>query len=291
MNTTKTRLRCGLLIGVLAAALPASAQTQVDLGMQSKNVDFSNAASTRPAKTGAALPATCAVGDLFFLTGAPAGQNLYGCASGNAWSQLGGFGSGAASQLGDFAATNTSSTIQTLGAGCSAATPCQIRIGSLVFTMTNPATLTLSGTVTSATVYWYLSPAQVLTAGHNSVATLTCSQGCKVASGITAFPADSVPLWQTTFASNAWDAIAPATMDKRAFLSRNVIAPGDGIASVADSATGAQILSTDPTIVPRYFTGSGAPSMNCTAGRDFFIDTSGAHLYFCSSANTWTQAH
>jgi hypothetical protein len=98
-------------------------------------------------------------------------------------------------------------------------------------------------------------------------------------------------LWQTTFTANVWDAINPATMDKRAFLSRNVIAPGSGVSSASDPTTGIQTLSTDPTIVPRYFTGSGAPAGNCTAGRDLYIDTSGAHLYFCSSTNTWTQAH
>jgi len=281
------------IIGSITLSLVATAflngQTQVDLATQSKNVDFSGAISTKPAKAGAAIPPSCSPGEMFFKTSAPAGQNLYGCTSTNTWSQIG--SGGMASQVCDFAASNTSASVQTLGAGRSSATPCQIRTGATLFTMTAPATLTLSGVSASGTVFWYLSPSQVLTAGHNSTATLTCSAGCTIATGITSFPPDATPLWQTTFAANVWDAINPATMDRRAFLSRNVIAPGSGVSSASDPTTGIQTLSTDPTIVPRYFTGSGAPTGNCTAGRDLYTDTSGVHLYFCSSTNTWTQAH
>jgi len=278
-----------LIVPLLAASAFADGQTQVDLAAQSKNVDFSAALFTKPAKAGTAIPSSCTVGEVFFKTDAAAGQNLYGCTSANTWSPLGAAGTG--SQLGDFAVANTSASVQMLGASCSTVTPCQIRTGSVLFTMTAPVTLSLSGVSTSGTVFWYLSPSHVLTAGHNSGSTLTCSAACSIASGITSFPPDATPLWQTTFTSNVWDGINPATMDKRAFISRNVIAPGSGVSSVSDPTTGIQTLSTDPTTVPRFFTGSGAPGGSCTAGRDFYTDTSGAHLYFCSSPNTWTQAH
>jgi len=278
-----------LIVPLLAASAFADGQTQVDLAAQSKNVDFSAALFTKPAKAGTAIPSSCTVGEVFFKTDAAAGQNLYGCTSANTWSPLGAAGTG--SQLGDFAVANTSASVQMLGASCSTVTPCQIRTGSVLFTMTAPVTLSLSGVSTSGTVFWYLSPSHVLTAGHNSGSTLTCSAACSIASGITSFPPDATPLWQTTFTSNVWDGIDPATMDKRAFISRNVIAPGSGVSSVSDPTTGIQTLSTDPTTVPRFFTGSGAPGGSCTAGRDFYTDTSGAHLYFCSSPNTWTQAH
>jgi len=278
-----------LIVPLLAASAYADGQTQVDLAAQSKNVDFSAALFTKPAKAGTAIPSSCTVGEVFFKTDAAAGQNLYGCTSANTWSPLGAAGTG--SQLGDFAVANTSASVQMLGASCSTVTPCQIRTGSVLFTMTAPVTLSLSGVSTSGTVFWYLSPSHVLTAGHNSGSTLTCSAACSIASGITSFPPDATPLRQTTFTSNVWDGIDPATMDKRAFISRNVIAPGSGVSSVSDPTTGIQTLSTDPTTVPRFFTGSGAPGGSCTAGRDFYTDTSGAHLYFCSSPNTWTQAH
>ena len=111
-----------------------------------------------------------------------------------------------------------------------------------------------------------------------------------VNTGITAFPADSIPLWQTTFTLNTWDAVNFATMDKRAVYSRDVIAAGPGVVSSSNASTGVQTLSTDPTAVPRYFADSGAPTSTCTAGRDFYTDLTNLHLYFCDAANTWKQA-
>jgi hypothetical protein len=70
---------------LVAAALPLGAQTQVDLHTQSKNVDFREAGSTKPFKTGTYLPAGCVVGEMFFKTDAPVGNNLYGCVSANTW--------------------------------------------------------------------------------------------------------------------------------------------------------------------------------------------------------------
>jgi len=292
MNIMKQSWRIVRLIVPLLVVIPfAHGQTQVDLASQSKNVDFSGAIFTKPAKAGTAIPPLCTLGEAFFKTNTLAGQNLYGCTSPNTWSVMGGTSGAGIASLGDFAATNTSPSVQQLGTSCSSVTPCEIRIGSVVFTMTAPVTLSLSGVSASGTVFWYLAPSQLLMAGHNSAATPACSLGCSVASGITSFPPDSTPLWQTTFTSNVWDAINPATMDKRAFLSRNVIAPGLGVSSASDPTTGIQTLSTDATIVPRFFTGSGAPAGTCTAGRDSYTDTGGAHWYFCSATNIWTQAH
>jgi len=78
----------GVLMGLVPAMAPG--QTSIDLRTQSKSIDFSAAASTRPAKTGTALPGTCAVGDLFFRSDAAPGSNLYGCSSTNTWAQLAG---------------------------------------------------------------------------------------------------------------------------------------------------------------------------------------------------------
>lgn len=70
-------------------------QTQVDLRTQSKSVDFSSASFTKPMQAGTALPASCTVGQMFFLTTGAAGQNLYGCTAVNIWSlQAGGGGGG-----------------------------------------------------------------------------------------------------------------------------------------------------------------------------------------------------
>jgi hypothetical protein len=294
MNTMKDSRRIHTsIIFLMAAMRVASAQTLVDLASQSKNVDFSKAVSTKPAQAGPTIPPGCSTGQIFFDTAAPAGQNLYACTATNTWSLEDGTGGGSgtamASQFGDFNIANSSSTVQTLGGVCSNVTPCQIRTGAVLFTMTVPVTVTLGGTPSNGTIFWYLSSLQVLTAGHNSAATLTCSAGCSVATGVTSFPPDSIPLWRTTFVANVLDAISFVAMDKRAIYSRDIIAVGPGVSSVSDPSTGIQTFSTDPTQVPRYFTGSGAPSGTCTAGRDFYTDTTGLNLYFCDAANTWKQ--
>lgn len=76
------------LVAATAALLPG--QTQIDLRNQSKHVDFTQAPSTAPVKTGIAPPATCAVGELFYNTDATPGQNLFACTAANTWTLLAG---------------------------------------------------------------------------------------------------------------------------------------------------------------------------------------------------------
>jgi len=66
------------------------AQTQIDLHTQAKRVDFSNASSTKPSKTGTVLPGACSVGETFVKTDAAAGANLYVCTAPNIWTVQGG---------------------------------------------------------------------------------------------------------------------------------------------------------------------------------------------------------
>ena len=81
----KSAIAFGLVAGIVTA------QTLVDLRTQSKGVDFQAAPYTKPLKSGAALPPTCGVNELFFLTTAPLGSNVYSCNSVNTWSLQGGF--------------------------------------------------------------------------------------------------------------------------------------------------------------------------------------------------------
>src|SRR5271154_6770339 len=80
--------KCGVPTRLLLWAMLAAtgeAQTLVDLRTQTKSVDFSGATSTKPMQTGSSLPSTCAVGQFFFLTSAPAGSNVYACDAVNLW--------------------------------------------------------------------------------------------------------------------------------------------------------------------------------------------------------------
>ncbi|MGA3095261.1 MAG: hypothetical protein ABSF25_02305 [Bryobacteraceae bacterium] len=52
--------------------------------------DASGAQTTKPARTGTALPAACSSGEAFFMTGAPGGQSLYLCKPDNTWTPAAG---------------------------------------------------------------------------------------------------------------------------------------------------------------------------------------------------------
>lgn len=79
-----------VLLGLALASVTATAQTRLDLGQQSKNVDFSTAIKTLPMKTGTNLPAQCTAGEMFFKTNGAVGGNLFGCVSANTWAKQGG---------------------------------------------------------------------------------------------------------------------------------------------------------------------------------------------------------
>jgi len=64
-----------------------------------------------PIKTGAGLPGTCAVGQIFFLTSAPAGANLFGCTAANNWSAQGGQPGAGATLQGTLASMPTTCTV------------------------------------------------------------------------------------------------------------------------------------------------------------------------------------
>ncbi len=83
------------ILALLSLPVALSAQTLVNGGRQITGTwDAAGAASTRPAKTGSSLPASCAVGEQFFKTDATAGQNLYLCTAANTWTQMSGGGGG-----------------------------------------------------------------------------------------------------------------------------------------------------------------------------------------------------
>jgi hypothetical protein len=85
-----------ILCACWASQLLLPAQTALDLRTQTKNVDFSQAATTKPNKIGETLPGACGVGETYFLTGAMAGQNLFFCTATNTWTQMAAGGGGSA---------------------------------------------------------------------------------------------------------------------------------------------------------------------------------------------------
>jgi hypothetical protein len=74
---------------MVASAISGFAQTKVDLRTQSKSVDFSSASLTKTVRTGTSLPSTCSTSELFYLTSATPGYNLYYCTVANIWTAAG----------------------------------------------------------------------------------------------------------------------------------------------------------------------------------------------------------
>ena len=260
--------------------------TTVNLQTQGRNPDFSSFPFTRPVTVGTSLPSTCQVGQLFFNSAATAGINLYACTATNVWSleagNSGGSGSGSgasmAAQLGDFGATLSSGTL-TIGSGCSASTPCNVRVGNTVYSFKSSATVSASGS-TSGLVFIYIDSSGNLTAG--SVASLTCT-GCLYVSGITAFPAGSIPLFNWTVTGG--NLTAGSGVDFRAFLSTKAIASGPGILVAENS--GISTISLDPSVTSTYVSTPPTTSSSACSTGQFSVDSN--YYYVCSATNVWKR--
>ena len=177
-------------------------------------------------------PSLCAGGQ--FSQGLSSGSNNCGTPSGS------GGGATMAAQLGDLAVTRTSSTVLTVGANCSATTPCNVRFGYQVFAIISSATATISAG--TGTAYIYVDAGGVIDVANN--VTLACA-GCTQLSG-TSFAPNTVPVWRWAATSGTWD--TAGGLDQRAFLSGKVLAGTAGI--VVAEAAGETTLSIDASAVP-----------------------------------------
>jgi hypothetical protein len=181
------------------------------------------------------------------------GQVLAWSAAANQWQPAsGGGGSGGggatmASQLGDFGVTAASSTVLEIGQGCSAATPCNVRFGGRVYSVTSDAQAMLNSG--AGTAYVYFTTAGVLTVGHTM--NVTCSTSCVATVGVTGFPVDSIPLYSWNAAAGSWQATG---MDRRSWISRSTLLAGTGI--VAVETGGQTTIAIDSTAVPTYLKNS-----------------------------------
>lgn len=255
-------------------------QTQIDLQVQGRNVDFTQSTTTLPFKSGATLPSTCTVGEMFFLTSGPPGANVYGCASINAWSLQSSGGSGVqnASQLADLAPSVSSPTTLLIGATCSSTTPCNVRLGSVTFSFTSSTSATLSAG--TGTAFLYVDSSGNLTVGHNL--TVTCSSGCVAVSGITAFPSNSVPLFTWTATSGTWDTAGGS--DRRAFQSTTNVSAATGL--LAATAGGQTTLSIDPTLVGIWAPVPSTSSSACAPGS---WSMNASYYFLCVATNSWLR--
>lgn len=171
--------------------------------------------------------------------------DLVGSSSGGATSLSG---------LTDLKVSRTSSTVLNIAAGNG-------KVGSST-SIFSAATGTLSGSSASGTVYVYVTSGGVLTMGHNAAWTLTCS-GCTTATGVSAFPADSIPLATWTVTSTTWD--TSGGTDYRALNSVDRPITSSTL-TVTTTTTGRTIEYTSPIIASGTATlGTSAISANTCA--------------------------
>jgi len=251
------------------------AQTQVDLRTQSKSVDFANFTSTRPLRTGTAVPSTCQVGEMFFKSDATAGQNLFACTAANTWTlESGGGGNGlTACQV-----LRTQATVLTIFPTATVTSPCIFGRGTTSSLITSPATVTSSAGTTL--VYISVGAGGAISVGAGN-GTVVCS-GC-IATTATAFPSDAKPVWTWTLLNGAFDPTGGT--DFRAVLSYKPSPnSGRGISiTIGDQDT----IATDGTVVPVKFSGSGAPaSVSGSSLGDIYVNTASGDVYVCNNAGS-----
>lgn len=294
----------------LALGVPlVYAQTQVDLRTQSKNVDFAAAASTRPVKTGASLPATCQVGELFFRTGVAAGSNLYGCTSTDQWSLEAGGGGGGGSLpemagqankvLGTDGAAAFWRAITTGPTGALAVSHAAGDISLDIVTAVLPqkaAANTFTGLNTfdqgvqltpmstpsspSDGRIWYDSASHTFRCRQNGV-TYDCI-GSGSGGGGLGDPGSNGVLVRTGLNLTTARTIT-GTANEIA------VTNGDGVAGNPTLALGANFDISGKSSTKPVKAGTAAPA-SCGVGELFFDTdaTAGLNLSACTSANTWT---
>jgi len=207
-------------------------------------------------------------------TPASDGQVLTWSAALSQWQPESGGGSGGSgAALSTLAVGLSSPTVLTIGASCSAATPCNVRFGSTVKSIQTAATATISAG--NGLAFIYVDQNGVLTVGHNL--TLACSAGCQAVTGVSAFPNNTIPIATWNATSGTWDAQGT---DGRAWLATALVNAGQGIMVV--NAGAASTVAVDAAVVPTYLSGSATLDFPAIAqgacSADMSIPVTGAAL-------------
>jgi hypothetical protein len=200
-------------------------------------------------------------------------------------------GSGSSSPVtttASFAITRTSSTVLTINGECASSTPCVFRYGGVATRFTANATITLSAAASAQTVYIYGTSAGSIIAAYNTGVTMSCSAGCTVVSGISAFPYDSIPFytWVAGTTANTWDS---SGTDYRALLSTAIVDSGTGITVTPSGVTGRLSVAIDPTVTGQITTGGTYASKpaTCTEGSLYLPTNSLYQMLLCGASNVW----
>ena len=230
-----------LFVLLLSAVALVFGQTRISARKQARDFDLSEAANVRPIPVVSNLPSTCVQGEMVFKANAEAGRNLYACTGGNTWAAQ---STTSATDPG-FRMLRASPVSLTVADGCSLAAPCLARLGSIVYALVSPASLTL--TSGDGRVFVYINRQGQLSAAPATAGSLILScAGCQLESTTTGFPAGSIPLWTWNATGGQWD--ASGAVDQRAWLSGGQrLLAGPNI-TIAESASSITIGATNPAL-------------------------------------------
>lgn len=259
-----------LLICLVYAAGFGCSQTLVDLKTQTKRVDFGEAVSTRPAKTGAVLPALCSTGEVFFLTSAPAGSNLWGCVAPNIWIKQAA-GSGAVEGAGR--------TADLADCRPERLSPQRLLINACTFRFPNApvrsaGSVEIVATSGTGTIYAYATASGEIEVLQSGTLGVTCT-GCRPAGSGNGFPPYAAPLMSWSATAGRW--AADPLSDHRVLVSGPLqILPDAGV-RFRVLHTGERQIGIDTAVIPTR--------AMLQAGSDVFCSATGdANAQRCSPA-------
>ena len=241
-------------------AIPCAAQ-QIINGSRTLlgNWDASGAATTKPAKTGTALPATCGVGEVFFNSNASPGANLYLCAAANSWTQVLGTSTGAANFRQAFTGVTSVTLVHNLNTfgilfECfdNSTPPLWVLPKSASLTDANTLTVTFAASETGSCVVNATGAGTSYTAGT----------GINIAGTSLSVDKTSVPTYLTATGSLSFGSIAQASCAQLTFALTGAN-PGDSIApgwpsSIEAGLVGNMFVSASNTVAVRLCNLSGS---------------------------------
>lgn len=291
---------CVVCVLAYASGFYVYAQTQVDLRTQGKSIDFAGAPSTRPMKTGASLPPSCNIGELYFLSTAASGANVYGCVAANIWAPESSPGQGGAvtSVAGRTGAISLQAADLT-DCRVSQSSPTAVSLNACNFSYPNGGFWTLPGasvTILSGTgtAYIYARPEGVLEVSHSGTLVISCVD-CTDGGAGNSFPEDvaRIGVWRATITAGNWDPTG-GTDERTLVTGSPQIQPSTGI-TMALTSTGGKTIGIDSAVVQTLSSaqaggatvcrGTGAAgAQTCSLAPTLGAYTAGMRIIFVPSA-------
>lgn len=239
-----------LLLLLLAVLVPVQAQTTGYLSIIAGDINFGSAVHTRPmiivANVGA-LPATCTVGEVAFVSNATAGAAIYECSASNTWTQ----------QFSAILATTCTNQVLTAIATTGGGTCTTLVLASAYFANQGTTTTLLHGNAAGNLSWTQIVNADIT---NTTIDLTTKVTGVLPTANIAVALANQTSLRGNSMAAAAGDATIAQTIAHGAkALATGAISSATCTAAQTDTATGTATTDVinvtfngDPTAVTGY---------------------------------------